>query len=191
MEDDYSRSFTEMIEARRLRKVIQIPQGIEVTVGETIVVKGKGKEISRKLFFPRVAISRQDDTIVLEPKGHSKREKKIINSFRAHLLNMVQGVQEPFVYTLKICAGHFPMTVVVEGRKLVIKNFLGEKVPRVAPILDNVDVKVEGDTVTVTSVDIEAAGQTAANFELATRITNRDRRVFQDGIWIANKGGRA
>lgn len=179
-----------MIEARRLRKEIAIPQGVEVQIGDTIVVK-KGKiELQRRLFAPMVSISRQDDHIILEPKKFSKREKKMINTFRAHLLNMIKGVQEPYTYKVKICSSHFPISAAVEGKELVVKNFLGEKIPRRAVIADGVDVKIEGDTITVVGASKEAAGQTAANFELSTRITNRDRRVFQDGLWITEKGGK-
>jgi large subunit ribosomal protein L6 len=82
------------------------------------------------------------------------------------------------------------MNVAVSGDKLSVKNFLGEKIPRVAKILPGVTVKVEGDIIDIESTDKEAAGQTAANFEQLTRITNRDLRIFQDGIYITVKDGK-
>ena len=80
--------------------------------------------------------------------------------------------------------------VSLDNNKLIIKNFFGEKVPRKAKILEGVDVKIEGDIITVTGVDKEKVGQTSANMEKSTRITNRDRRVFMDGIYIIDKGGK-
>jgi large subunit ribosomal protein L6 len=79
------------------------------------------------------------------------------------------------------------MTLKVEGSKLAINNFLGEKKPRFAEILPNVNVDIKGQNITVSSPDKEAAGQTAANFEKATKVKNRDRRIFQDGIYIVEK----
>ena len=179
-----------MIDAKRLRKEIEIPQGVEIQIGDMLVVKSGKYEVKKKLFTPAVTISKKENRIILEPKKFSKREKKMINTFRAHLRNMICGVQNPYCYKLKICSSHFPMSVTMEGKELVVKNFLGEKIPRRADILEGVDVKVEGDTITITSASKEAAGQTAENFEQSTRITNRDRRVFQDGLWITEKGGK-
>ncbi|MBT3324343.1 50S ribosomal protein L6 [archaeon] len=180
-----------MIEAYKLRKVVEVPEGVEVNiVDREIQVKKGSLEVKRVLYFPTVEIKKEGNNIVLEPKRFTKKEKKIINTYKVHILNMVIGVQEPYTYKVKICASHFPMTVKVKGKKLEIKNFLGEKVPRIADIVNDVDVKIEGDEIIITSANKEAAGQTAGNFEKATRITNRDRRIFQDGLWIIQKAGK-
>lgn len=179
-----------MIEERRLKKELVIPQGIEVTLGEQVTIK-KGKvEITKKLFYPTLELKKEGDKLIIAPKKFTKREKRIINTFKSHLLNMIKGVQEPYVYKMKICASHFPMAVTIEGKKLVVKNYLGEKVPRKADIPEGADVKIEEDNIIITSADREIAGMTATRFEQCTRITNRDRRVFQDGIWLVEKGKR-
>ena len=103
---------------------------------------------------------------------------------------ILKGVVEGHVYQLKICSSHFPMSAAVNNGEFSVKNFLGEKVPRTIKIKENVDVKVEGDIITVESPDKELAGQTAASIEQLCKITNRDRRIFQDGIYIISKAGK-
>jgi large subunit ribosomal protein L6 len=51
-----------------------------------------------------------------------------------------------------------------------------------------VEVKVDGQDITVSGIDREAVGQTAANIEQACRIVGVDRRRFPDGIFIVSKG---
>ena len=180
-----------MIEVHRLRKEIEIPEGVEINIeGNFISAKKGDKEVKKKIFYPTIIIEKKDNKIILEPKKFSKREKKMINTFKAHINNLIKGVEEGWEYKVEICSSHFPMTVKVEGKEIVTKNFLGEKVPRRADIREGVDVKIDGNIITINSVDKEAAGQTAGNCEKSTRITNRDRRRFQDGLWIIHKAGK-
>jgi large subunit ribosomal protein L6 len=82
------------------------------------------------------------------------------------------------------------MTLDLKGDTITIKNFLGEKVPRTCKVVSDSKVDIKGSLVVVSSKNKESAGQTAANLEKATRIRSRDRRIFQDGIFLINKAGK-
>ena len=174
-----------------LERVIEVPEGVTVLVeGKNVAVKGNGKELSRDFDMGKVKVVSADGKVTLSAKGATRRESKMIGTIWAHVKNMIKGVNEDFVYTLEICNVHFPMNVKAEGDKVVIKSFLGEKTDRIAKVLPNANVEIKGSEITVSSSDIEAAGQTAANIEKAARLMGRDRRIFQDGIFITNKCGR-
>jgi len=174
-----------------LERVIEIPDGVSVVVnGEEIVVKSGAKELKRNFDRGKVEIRVVNGKIVLSVNGATRRESKMIGTIWAHLKNMIKGFSENFVYELEICNVHFPMNVKVDGNRVVIKTFLGETVERIARIMPGVNVDVKGNKISVSSNNIEAAGQTAANIERATKLTGRDRRVFQDGIFITAKPGR-
>lgn len=171
-----------------LERTIEIANGVSVSIeGKVFVVRGNGKEIMRTFEIGKVKAEVRGKEVVLKAKGASKREAKMIGTIWAHLNNMINGANEDFVYELEVCNVHFPMNVKVEGNKIVIKSFLGEKVVRESKVLDGVKVDINGNKIVVSSHDIEAAGQTAANLEKATKLTGRDRRIFQDGIFITKK----
>lgn len=156
-----------------------------------ITAKFGGKEVSKmfKTDTKGVELSITADKVILESKRENKKLKTIMNTWQGHIKNMIKGVKEGYEYKLKICNSHFPMTVKVVGDKVEINNFIGEKVPRVAKIMPGSTVKIAGDTVIVQATDLELAGQTAGNIESATRIVRKDRRRFQDGIYIVSKPG--
>ncbi len=173
---------------KSLTAKVPIPEGVQVSFqGAILHVKGTSGELTKFVGHPYLTLTNENNAITLKTKKNTKKYKRIIYSMESHVKNALSGVIHPYFYRLKICSGHFPMTVKQDAQKITISNFLGEKIPRVASILPNVKVKIEGEMITIESPDIEAAGQTAANLETATRITARDRRVFQDGIFIIEK----
>lgn len=173
---------------RKIIEEIEIPSEISCEfVDSTLKCRKDSNELSRKADIPGIKVKVKDNKIIFECERGNKKEFKIIKSYLAHLKNMFLGLQQSFVYKLEACNVHFPMTLKVEKEKLVIGNFLGEKIPRFAKILPGVNIEVNGQKIMVSSRDKEAAGQTAANFEKATRIKNRDRRVFQDGIFLVER----
>ena len=169
---------------------IEIPEGIECKYEDKTLICKKGEtESKRKIDIPRTKIKVSEGKIIFLSDLANKNERKTIMSFLAHLRNIFRGIEEKFVYRLESANVHFPMTVKVEGNKLIINNFLGEKISRKADILPNVKVEIKGHEITVSSSDKEAAGQTAGNFEKATKVKGRDLRIFQDGVYIVKKPG--
>ena len=175
---------------------VEIPSGIHTEIkGEELTLSKDSKKIVRRMLG--VNLEKKDNTtggankIIISTTRNGKNQRKMVKTYAAHIKNMTLGLTSDFSYKLKICTVHFPMTVTVDknSNELVIKNFLGEKKERRAKILVNVDVQVKGDEIIVKSFDVENAGQTAANFETVTKINYRDRRVFQDGIFLTERKG--
>jgi len=170
----------------KLIEKIEIPTeiAVEILKNEIIMKKGENK-ISRK-FNSLINLKKQENYLILETKKNRKKEKKNFGTLKAHIKNMLKGFDKEFKYKLEIAFVHFPMNVDInqEQNELIIKNFLGEKKDRKIKIPEGVDVKIDKELVEVKSIDIEKAGQFAANLEKITKVKNKDRRIFQDGIFI-------
>ena len=177
---------------KELTQEIEIPEGVTITVDDNMItVKGPLGENKKSLNLYKIDLKTEGNKIIVGNAAATKRQKKMINTIAAHLTNMIKGVTEKFEYKLKICFSHFPFTVSMTGKQIEIKNFLGEKISRMVNVPEGADVDINKEIITVTSTNKETAGQAAANFEIATKVTGRDTRVFQDGIYITEKCGRA
>jgi len=174
-----------------IREKIEIPNSVEIIIDEkTVHVKGEKGSLSKMLSHPRIDITIKNNIVEISCLNFPKRkEKALIGTFRAHINNMIQGVTEGFEYKMKTVFAHFPIKTSVEGDTFVIQNFLGERSPRSAIILDGVTVETKAENVTVSGIDKEKVGQTAANIERATKVKKRDIRVFQDGVYLISKRG--
>jgi large subunit ribosomal protein L6 len=175
----------------KLEETMELPEGIDVKVeGYKITVSKGGKSVSKVMATKTLSFELRDGKIAFFSDRKTKRQRKIMGTFMVHIKNMCKGVTEGHKYILKICSGHFPMSVTVSGTEFAVKNFLGESIQRKLKFSPEVSVKVAGDQVVVESVDKELAGQTAAKIETLTKIKGRDLRRFQDGIYIINKDGK-
>jgi len=167
---------------------VDVPEGIKcVLSGNTLECSKGNTKLSKNFALYNFTMSINESQILIICKKANRKEIASIHACVAHLKNLFQGLNERFVYEMEICNVHFPMTVKVDKGNLIITNFLGEKVPRVAKIAPEVEVKVDGNKITLSGADIEKTGQTAANIEKASRVTKKDRRIFQDGIFITKK----
>jgi large subunit ribosomal protein L6 len=179
-----------MAKTAEIKEGIKIPDGVQITVeGKTVSVKGQKGSISKLLSHPKIDLAVNGNMVQIScSQSPHRKEKALIGTYKAHVRNMVKGVTLGYECTMKTVFSHFPIKTSVDGNHLVIQNFLGERFARKAEILENVKVEVKGDIITLTGIDKEKIGQTAANIERATKVKNRDIRVFQDGIYIVKRG---
>jgi len=172
-------------------RTIEIPQGVDVSVeGFKVAVGGSlgkvEKDFSSPLFRNEVKIKKDGNKITVSCDSTKRKIKSVAGTIESHINNMISGVIKGYTYKLKIVFMHFPMTVKAAGKEIIVQNFLGEKSSRKAEITGDVKVVIKDDDITVTGYNKEDVGQTAANIERATKISARDRRVFQDGIFLVS-----
>jgi large subunit ribosomal protein L6 len=172
-----------------VKRTVTIPEGVSVSKEGTILkVKGQMGQLERDVWYPGVDVTVDGEHLIISTESRKKQVTAMVGTLAAHGTNMCKGVMSGYEYTMKVVYSHFPIQLKLQGEKLEIVNFLGEKNPRHAKILPGIKVKVGTDQVTVSGLNKELVGSTAANIERATRIRDRDPRVFQDGIYVVSRG---
>ncbi len=166
----------------------EIPDGVTVSKdGTRVVVTGPKGTLTRDMRFPGIEIEIADGMVTVSTGVTRKRIVAMVGTLASHIRNMCKGVNDGYEYRMKVVFSHFPIQLKLQGSTLVIDNFLGEKQSRFARIEPGVTAQVGNDAVTLSGIDKEKVGNSAANIEHATRIRNRDPRVFQDGIYIVER----
>ena len=171
-----------------VRKV-KIPDGVKTSLdGMHLRVTGPKGQLSRNVRFPQVTVTCDGNEVIISTESRRKEITAMVGTLEAHTKNMFRGVTEGYEYRMKVVFSHFPIQLKLQGSRLEIANFLGEKKARHARIESGVTAKVGNDEVVLTGIDRELVGTTAANIEHATHIRDRDPRVFQDGIYMVQRG---
>lgn len=166
-------------------KFAEIPNDVEVGVkGRFVTVRGERGELTRDFSHAPVSIQLERNVVKVQAKWTRKREAALVGTVCSHIRNMIAGVTQGFTYRLKIVFSHFPISVKIQEKTVVIENFTGERSPRAAKIMGDSKIVVKGEDVIIQGINIEDVGQTAANIESATKVKNKDPRVFLDGIYV-------
>jgi large subunit ribosomal protein L6 len=168
---------------------IVLPTEVSITKQENLITtKGSFGSVQKDFTKMPAIIDLQDNKITIKSQGNRKKDFALVNTLQSVINNMIKGSNQGFTYRLKIVFAHFPISVKIKGKDIFVENFFGERSPRTSRIVGNdTKVSVEGEDIIVKGPNIESVSQTAANLELATRIKNKDSRVFLDGVYIYSK----
>ncbi|MDH5482975.1 MAG: 50S ribosomal protein L6 [Candidatus Bathyarchaeota archaeon] len=171
--------------AVEISKTIQIPDDVEVTIeGRKVTAKGTKGTLTKDFSFAPVSIELREKVIRIWAEWPRKKEASLVGTIYSHIQNMITGVRKGFTYKLKIVFSHFPVSIKVKDKTILIENFTGERNPRKAKIMGDSQVKVQSEDIIIQGINLEDVSQTAANIEQATRVKRKDPRVFLDGIYV-------
>ena len=172
----------------KFEESIDIPQGVTVTQKKHMLQfqgpRGKTFKNFRKI---PIDIEIKDNKVHLKSQGFRKKDYSILHTARSIIRNICEGLIDGYTIKMKVVFAHFPITVKVEGKKILIENFQGERSARITKIVGNTKVVPKGEDVILTGEVWTDITQTAANIELNTKVKDKDHRVFLDGIYVYEK----
>jgi large subunit ribosomal protein L6 len=177
---------TEQIE--KFQEVVEIPKGVSVTLKKHMLhfqgPLGKTYKNFRKI---PVNIEIKDGKIIIKSQGYRKRDYSILHTARSIIRNICEGLVIGYTIKMKIVYAHFPITVKVQYKIVLIENFQGERSARTTRIMGNTKVIPKGEDVILTGEVWNDITQTAANIELHSKVKDKDHRVFLDGVYVYEK----
>ncbi len=142
------------------KKPIPLPKGVEVRQeGNTLTVKGPKGTLSTAV-VPGIGVEVENNVVQFTRGNDEGKTRSLHGLMRALVANNVRGVSEGFKRELDIIGVGYRAEV--KGREVVFQ--LGYSHPIKFPIPQGIDIAVDAKTnhVTITGIDKQQVGQTAA-----------------------------
>lgn len=140
------------------KKPIQIPQGVEVKIDNSVAtVKGPKGTLTLNI-HPAILVEIKDGQIVCTPKAETKESKALWGLTRALMQNTVIGVVSGYEKKLETVGIGYGATM--EGQNLVLKVGYSHVVK--VPAEEGVKFSVEKSIITISGIDKEKVGNVAA-----------------------------
>lgn len=134
-----------------------------------------------------------NNRMVVESHLSGKKKLACLRTVLSHCNNMIIGVTRGFQYKMRLVYAHFPINVAIEenGKRVEIRNFLGEKRVRIIRMLEGVNCvrsDAQKDELLFQGNDIDEVGKSCALVNMACLVKHKDIRKFLDGIYISARG---
>lgn len=138
------------------KQPIQIPDGVDVKIDDNlIVVTGPKGELKQKLHSD-IDLEIKDKEVIIKLKN--SKNTAIWGTSRALIANMIEGAIKGF--EKKLIFEGVGYRANVEGKKIVLNLGYSHPVEVEAP--EGIEFKVEKNTITVSGIDKQLVGETAA-----------------------------
>ena len=167
---------------------IPIPDKVKIILTKKMLyVEGPLGKTRKDFKRIPVVLSVDDKSVLLKSLGTRKRDYAIFNTAQSIIKSLIEGVQKGYTFKMKIVYAHFPITIKIKDRNILVENFQGERAPRISKIRGDTKVVTKGDDVVLTGPVLTDVSQTSASLQQNTKVKNKDHRVFLDGIYLFEK----
>jgi len=168
---------------------ITIPSGVEVKLtGDVVEVKGPKGSLQEKL-HPLVSVDLKDGVIQVKIKDEEdKSQRALWGLFGSLIRNMITGVTVGFSKKLEI--NGVGMKYAVSGNKVNLN--VGFSHPVEFPIPDGIAITVETNIMTVSGIDKQLVGETAAQIRRIKKVEPyKGKGIRYVGELFIKKAGKA
>ena len=175
--------------SRIVKKPVQIPAGVTVTIdGTTVSAKGSKGELTRT-FSELVSIALDGDVLTVSRVDESKESNAQQGLVRTLIHNMVVGVSEGFEKKLELTGVGY--RAALKGKDLDLS--LGYSHPVIFACPENISFEVPDNThITVKGISKEQVGQVAAEIrEKRPPEPYKGKGIHYEGEHIRRKLGKA
>jgi len=179
----------------KAKQAIVLPKDVVVTVSSRKVeVKNKATGVTLRRDFRHlpVSIAKIDGGKKLEVSLYFGLSKQVacLRTVCSHIDNMITGVTKRFRYTMRLVYAHFPITCTINngGKRVEIRNFLGEKIVRTIDMIgESKCIKSEStkDEIMIEGPDIDDTSRSAALIHQSCLVKRKDIRKFLDGVYVS------
>ena len=172
------------------KKPIEIPGGVDVTVGEEnlVTVKGPRGELAQAM-HPNMKIVVDDGTVVVERPDDQGFNRSLHGLTRSLLANMVEGVTNGYEKRLEIVGVGY--RAAMKGRDLEVQA--GYSHPVLVSVPEGIEFEVPAPTqIVVRGNDKAAVGEIAAKIrKIRKPEPYKGKGIRYEGEYVRKKAGKA
>ena len=172
------------------KKPIEIPGGVDVTVGEEnlVTVKGPRGELAQAM-HPNMKIVVDDGTVVVERPDDQGFNRSLHGLTRSLVANMVEGVTNGYEKRLEIVGVGY--RAAMKGRDLEVQA--GYSHPVLVSVPDGIEFEVPAPTqIVVRGNDKAAVGEIAAKIrKIRKPEPYKGKGIRYEGDYVRKKAGKA
>lgn len=140
------------------KQAIEIPSGVEVTIGaDAVQVKGPKGSLSTPVDAD-ITVAIEDGKVVLTPAAETRRARSQHGLRRTLLSNCIEGVSKGYAKTLEVIGVGYKVDV--QGKNIVLN--VGYSHPVLYPMPTGIEATTEGSKLTVSGIDKQLVGEVCA-----------------------------